>query len=219
MSLGQALKVALSSLFANKLRSSLTMLGMEIGVGAVITLMSIGQGAQAAVQAQFNSLGTNLVFVDPGTTSSGGVRVQAGSVNTLTYDDAKAIGDPANVPSAALTAPEVSVGGRLIYQSQNTFGRIKGVTVEYSDLHNYHVQQGNWFSDDQLQGSQRVVVLGATVAQTLFGSTSPIGLQLHIDHRRGRGEGRHRLRQSGHCRLRSANDDVCQALPCPRRRG
>ena len=181
MELTQALKVALGALLANKLRSSLTMLGMVIGVGAVITLMSIGQGAQAAVQEQFNSLGTNLVFVDPGTTSSGGVKTQAGTVNTLTYDDANAVSDPSNVPSASLVAPEQSTFGRLIYQSQNTVGRIKGATVDYSDLHNYHVAQGNWFSDDQAAGSARVVVLGATVAQTLFGTTSPVGLQLHID--------------------------------------
>src|SRR5712692_8968153 len=108
MGVGQSLKVALSSLLANKLRSSLTMLGMVIGVGAVITLMSIGQGAQAAVQAQFNSLGTNLVFVAPGTTSSGGIRAQAGTVQTLTYDDAQALTDPNNVPDAALVSPEVT---------------------------------------------------------------------------------------------------------------
>jgi putative ABC transport system permease protein len=181
MDLNQAVRVALSALFANKLRSSLTMLGMVIGVGAVITLMSIGQGAQAAVQQQFNSLGTNLVFVDPGTTNSGGVRAQAGSVNTLTYDDANALSNPDDVPSASLVAPEQSTFGRLIYQSQNTVGRIKGVTIDYSEMHNYHVAQGDWFSDDQVTGSARVVVLGATVAQSLFGTTNPVGLQLHID--------------------------------------
>ena len=181
MGVGQAVKVALISLLANKLRSALTMLGMVIGVGAVITLMSIGQGAQAAVQAQFDSLGTNLVFIDPGTTNSGGVRTQAGSVNTLTYDDANAIADQTQIPDATLVAPEVSTFGRLIYQANNTVGRIKGVTLDYSDLHNYHVQQGDWFSDDQLNGSARVVILGATVAQTLFPNVSPIGLQLHID--------------------------------------
>src|ERR1700726_1440529 len=108
MDVSQALKVAFTSLTANKLRSAPTMLGMVIGVGAVITLMSIGQGAQAAVQAQFNSLGTNLVFVDPGTPNSGGVRTQAGSVQTLTYDDAKAMSDPEAVPDATDVAPEVS---------------------------------------------------------------------------------------------------------------
>src|SRR6266516_1405639 len=132
MDFSQAVRVALGSLMANKLRSILTMLGMVIGVGAVITLMSIGQGAQAAVQQQFNSLGTNLVFIDPGTTNSGGVRTQAGSVQTLTYDDAKALGESDNVPSAALIAPELSTFGQIIYQSQNTIGRVKGVTPDFS---------------------------------------------------------------------------------------
>lgn len=181
MDVGQALRVACGSLIANKLRSVLTMLGMVIGVGAVITLMSIGQGAQAAVQAQFNSLGTNLVFVDPGTTNSGGVRTQAGTVQTLTYDDAKAMADSASVPSAALVSPEVYSFGRLVYQSQNTVGRINGIAPEYSQVHNYGVTQGDWITDDQLQGAANVVILGATVAQTLFGTTSPIGLQMRIN--------------------------------------
>src|SRR4029077_16238866 len=105
MGVGQSLRVALDSLLANKLRSSLTMLGMVIGVGAVITLMSIGQGAQAAVQEQFNSLGTNLIFVEPGTTNAGGVKTQAGSVQTLTYDDAKAINDE-STPDVTTVAPQ-----------------------------------------------------------------------------------------------------------------
>jgi putative ABC transport system permease protein len=181
MGLSQALRVALSSLLSNKLRSALTVLGMAIGVGAVITLMSIGQGAQAAVQAQFNSLGTNLVFVTPGTTSSGGIRVQAGSVNTLTYDDAKALADPNNVPDATLVSPELTTGGQLVFQSQNTFGRVYGVTAEYAQVHNYDVSQGSWISDDQVQGNANVVILGATVAQQLFPGGSPIGQELRIN--------------------------------------
>ena len=134
MDIGQALRVAFSSLLANKLRSSLTMLGMVIGVGAVITLMSIGQGAQAAVQDQFNSLGTNLVFIDPGTTNSGGVRAQAGSVQTLTYDDAKAMSDDTQVPDAALVAPETSTFGQIVvsgaehrWTSERRYPRVFGL--------------------------------------------------------------------------------------------
>jgi putative ABC transport system permease protein len=186
MDVGQAIRVAFSSLMANKLRSSLTMLGMVIGVGAVITLMSIGQGAQAAVQEQFNSLGTNLVFVDPGTTNSGGVRAQAGSVQTLTYDDAKAISDETQVPDASLVAPETSTFGQIVYQAQNTVGRVKGVTPEYSELHNYKVDHGDWFTDDQLQGGSQVAVLGATTAQSLFGATNPVGLQIRLNTGPGR---------------------------------
>jgi putative ABC transport system permease protein len=180
MGITQSLRVAFASLMSNRLRSILTILGMAIGVGAVITLMAIGQGAQAAVQAQFNSLGTNLIFITPGTTSSGGVRAQAGSVQTLTYDDAKAIEEPGNVPDAELVSPELTNGAQLIYQSQNTFGRVYGITAAYADAHNYTVAQGDWISDDQVQGASNVVVLGATTAQALFGGVSPIGLQLRI---------------------------------------
>jgi len=180
LDIGQAVKVAFSSLTANKLRTGLTMLGMVIGVGAVITLMSIGQGAQAAVQAQFNSLGTNLIFVDPGTTNSGGVRAQAGSVQTLTYDDAKAMVDPDAVPDETGVAPETSTFGQLIYQANNTVGRIKGITDTYADLHNYHVTQGDDFSADQVTGGAQVAILGATLAQGLYGTISPIGLTIHL---------------------------------------
>jgi len=180
LDVGQAVKVAFSSLTANKLRSALTMLGMVIGVGAVITLMSIGQGAQAAVQAQFNSLGTNLLFVDPGTTNSGGVRAQAGSVQTLTYDDAKAMQDPEAVPDQTGVAPETSTFGQIIYQSNNTVGRIKGITETYAELHNYHADQGDDFSQDQVTGGAQVAILGATLAQQLYGQTSPIGLTIHL---------------------------------------
>ena len=180
MDIGQAVKVAFSSLMANKLRTGLTMLGMVIGVGAVITLMSIGQGAQAAVQEQFNSLGTNLIFVDPGTTNSGGVRAQAGSVQTLTYDDAKAMVDDAAVPDETGVAPETSTFGQIIYQANNTVGRIKGITETYADLHNYHVTQGDDFSQDQVTGGAQVAILGATLAQELYGQISPIGLTIHL---------------------------------------
>jgi putative ABC transport system permease protein len=180
MGISQALRVAFASLMANKLRSILTILGMGIGVGAVITLMSIGQGAQAAVQEQFNSLGTNLIFIQPGTTSSGGIRAQAGTVNTLTYDDAQAVSDPNNVPDASLVSPELTTGAQFVYQSQNTFGRVFGVTSAYSDIHNYNIAQGAWLSDDQVQGNANVVVLGSVAAQTLFGSTNPIGLQVRL---------------------------------------
>jgi putative ABC transport system permease protein len=180
MDISQTLRVAIFSLSANKLRSALTILGMAIGVGAVITLMAIGQGAQASVQQQFNSLGTNLVFVQPGTTSSGGIRQQAGNVNTLTYQDAQAIEDPTNVPDAALVSPELTTFGQLVYHSQNTVGRVWGVTAEYAEAHNYEVAEGDWMTDQQVQGNANVVVLGPTVAQQLFGSLDPIGQELRI---------------------------------------
>ncbi len=182
--------MAFASLLANKLRTALTMLGLIIGVGAVITLVSIGQGTQAAVTQQFSSLGTNLVFVTPGTTSSGGVRIQAGSVNTLTYDDAQAIADPSNVPAALEVSPEVQAGGQMVYLSRNTFGQIVGVTATYADVHNYGVSQGAWISDDQVQAAANDIVLGATLTQTLFGDASPIGQSVRINAGGGAGGSR-----------------------------
>ena len=180
MGIFESVRVAFASLTANKLRSSLTMLGLIIGVGAVISLMAIGQGAQAAVATQFNSLGTNLVFVSPGTTSQGGVRQAAGSTNTLTYADAQAIADPSNIPSAAEVSPELTSGGQVIYQSHNTFGQIIGVAAAYSDVHNYQVANGDWISDTDVQARAKNVVMGATIAQTLFGSANPIGQTIEI---------------------------------------
>src|SRR5690242_13797313 len=127
MDAGQARRVDFSSLLAKKLRSSLTMMGMVIGVGAVITLMSIGQGAQAAVQEQFNSLGSNLVFIEPGTSNAGGIKTLAGTVPTLTYEDAKIIADPEKVPSAGVVAPQVFSPAQLIYGGTNSGGRVVGV--------------------------------------------------------------------------------------------
>ncbi len=166
------------------------MLGLIIGVGAVITLVSIGQGTQAAITQQFSSLGTNLVYVTPGTTRSGGVRIQAGSVNTLTYADAQAIADPTNVPAALEVSPEVQAGGQMVYQSQNTFGQIVGVTAAYADVHNYAVSQGAWISDDQVQAAANDIVLGASLAQTLFGDASPIGQSVRINAGGGTGGSR-----------------------------
>lgn len=180
MGLLESLHIAFNSLTANKLRSALTMLGLIIGVGAVISLMSIGQGAQAAVAAQFNSLGTNLVFVSPGTTSQGGVRQAAGSTNTLTATDATALADPSNVPSAAEVSPELTSGGQVIYRNQNTFAQVYGITPAYADVHNYQVASGDWISDTDIQGRAKNVVLGATLAQNLFPGIDPVGQIIDI---------------------------------------
>src|SRR5918997_67832 len=103
--IGESFKIALRALYANKLRTSLTMLGILIGVGAVIALLAIGQGAQAAVEKNFAFLGTNVIYVRPGFQMIGGVRTAAGSAPTLTYDDAVAIGEPGAAPAVAAVAP------------------------------------------------------------------------------------------------------------------
>jgi putative ABC transport system permease protein len=112
MDLGESVRVALRALGANKLRAVLTMLGVIIGVGAVISLMSIGTGVQVQVTNQIKSMGSNLLFVTPGATREGGVRTQAGSAPTLTAEDADAILDSGRVPGAVAVAPEAQNGGR-----------------------------------------------------------------------------------------------------------
>src|SRR6187551_3292989 len=112
MNFVESVRVALRALGANKLRAVLTMLGMVIGVGAVIALMSIGQGMQAGITSRIGSLGTNLLFVTPGATSTGGVRTQAGSAQTLTAEDADAIAE--SVPQVAAVAPEVSFRAQVV---------------------------------------------------------------------------------------------------------
>ena len=179
MGVGEAFRSAVQSLWAHRLRSGLTMLGLIIGVGAVIIIAAIGQGVQSVITAQLSSVGTNLVFVSPGTTKTNrGVAAQA--PQTITYDDAKAIADPANVPSAALVSPEASSFGQLIHGAQNTVGQISGVVPEYGAVHDYTVSQGDWISPEQLQAVSNVVVLGASVAQTLFGQTNPIGQLMRV---------------------------------------
>ncbi len=105
MNIVESLRIAAPSLSANKMRAALTMLGVIIGVAAVIALMGVGKGAQAAIDSQINSMGTNLLFVSPGATNNGGVRTAQGSAQTLTYADAQALSDPNNAPDIAAVAP------------------------------------------------------------------------------------------------------------------
>ena len=167
-----AVRVALRALGANKLRTTLTMLGIIIGVAAVIALMSIGRGAQAQVTSQIQSLGTNLLFIRPGATQQGGVKSSAGQAATLTLDDADAIASLANVVASA---PELDTGAQLLANGQNWSTRVIGVTDEYSAVRNTNVANGDWIARQQVDARSSVVVLGDTVAQQLFGDADPVG--------------------------------------------
>jgi putative ABC transport system permease protein len=178
----ESVRTALEALAANKLRSGLTMLGIVIGVGAVIALMSIGSGAQAAIAANIRSLGANLITITPGAVSQGGVSQGNGTAPTLTVADATAIADPNNVPDAAAVSPEDALPfhANLVYKGQNYQTRINAVTPAYADVHDFPTQLGSWFTDSDMQTGARVVVLGCTVAQQLFGSADPTGQTLSI---------------------------------------
>jgi len=175
----QSLRMALRNITANKTRSALTMLGIIIGVAAVIAMLSIGRGAQASITSQVQSMGTNLLYVRPGSTQSSGVRQEAGTAQTLTLEDAEALVD---LSSIVAVAPEVDSFGQMVYQSQNTRARIYGVTPEYTTVRNYTTAFGEGIASEQVTAQSLVVVLGNTTATTLFGdASSAVGKTIRID--------------------------------------
>ncbi len=182
MNLMESVRSALRSLSANKLRSALTMLGIIIGVAAVIALMGVGRGAQHAIDTQINSMGTNLLFVSPGAVNEGGVRQAQGSMQSLTYEDALALADPQNVPAAAGVAPEVRNFGQVVYLGNNTNTQIVGVTPDYENVRNYKVQSGEFVNQQNVNGRSLVAVIGANVANTLFGGGDPVGQSIRINN-------------------------------------
>jgi putative ABC transport system permease protein len=165
------------ALGANKLRTTLTMLGIIIGVAAVIALMSIGRGAQAQVTQQIQSLGTNLLFVRPGSTNQQGVRTGAGNAATLTLEDADAI---AGLAPVLAVAPEVQTGAQLLANGQNWNSRVLGVTDTYASVRNTEIAVGDWISRTQVDGRSSVLVLGDTVAQQLFPDGNPVGQTVRV---------------------------------------
>jgi putative ABC transport system permease protein len=175
-----SVRVALEALVANKLRACLTMLGIIIGVGAVISLLAIGQGASAAVATRFSSLGTNVLYVVPGQQTIGGVRSASGSAPTLTNDDAAAIA-AAGLPNVVAVAPERGTFGQVVAQGLNTNTRITGTTAAYQDVLDFYPAAGDFFTDDQVQAKALVCVLGTTTATNLFGDADPIGQTIRVN--------------------------------------
>ena len=166
-------RIALRALQVNRTRSALTMLGIIIGVAAVIAMVGIGAGATERIQAQIQSIGSNLIIVLPGSISSNGVRLGSGGVATLTTDDVKAIVD--ECPSVALTAPTVRGGVQVVYGSSNWATVVQGVTPDYMTLRDYTMMSGQFFTTQDVDASAKLAVLGETVAQNLFGDSDPTG--------------------------------------------
>jgi putative ABC transport system permease protein len=178
--LWENVRVALGGLVVNKMRSALTMLGVIIGVGAVIALMSIGEGAQASITEEITSIGTNLLFVSPGAFEGGPVRGAAGSAKSLTYDDAEAIADPLNVPDAVLVAPEFSQSTQVIFGDANVNVSVLGTTGAYRSTYNVEVASGRFIEEKDLDKRANVAVLGYQTAQDLFGGFDPIGQKIKV---------------------------------------
>ena len=160
---------AIESLNANKLRSMLTVLGIVIGVAAVIAMLSIGRGATASITSRIESIGTNLVYVSPGAIREGGVASAAGSAGTLTLDDANAM---IELPDVVGVAPEADGRAQAAYLGNNANTRLIGVTSDYQTVHNLNVADGAFVADSNVVARSSVVVLGSAVADTLFGGTA-----------------------------------------------
>src|SRR5262250_2444808 len=175
MNLLMIIRVAFRALVRNKMRAALTMLGIIIGVSAVIAMVSIGQGASASVQAQIESIGTNLLFVSAGAQNVGGVRSGTGDTgtNTLTVDDLDAI--KREVPSVSMVTPSVNARGQLVAGNMNWNTSIQGVSEQYPEIRKWSVQSGEFFSDAEVRTAARVLVIGQTVADDLFAGADPVG--------------------------------------------
>jgi len=178
MNLFAGIRIALRALRVNKLRSTLTMLGIIIGVAAVITMIAVGAGAQARVEDQIRGLGTNLIILFPGSVTSGGVRMGAGSRSTLTEDDAYAI--QREVRGVQAAAPTLRSTGQVVAGNNNWSTVFYGVTPEYFEARNWVVATGKIFDAADLSGSGKVALLGETVARSLFGDLDPVGQVIRV---------------------------------------
>ena len=166
-------KIALRAMLRNKMRTILTMLGMIIGVGAVIAVVSIGDGAKAQVEAQIATLGRNVVLVFSGNQSRGGVRSGWGGAGTLTLEDAYAI--KREVEGVDVVSPELRTGNQVAAGNQNWSTTIQGESEDYLDIRVWPLVDGAMFTAADVKGATKVAVIGKTVAQQLFGDSSPIG--------------------------------------------
>jgi len=162
----------------HKLRSFLTIMGIVIGVAAVISLMSVGKGAQASILSRIQSLGANLITISPGFVSSGGVRGGFGGAQSLTLEDAQAIAQ--QVPYIDLVAPSYSANMQLVAGSSNLNSRVTGVTPEYQGVYNLKTDVGSFFSESDYEEGARVVVLGSTVKTTLFADNDPVDQKMRL---------------------------------------
>ncbi|MGE5141776.1 MAG: ABC transporter permease, partial [Rudaea sp.] len=180
MNIIESFRIAMRSLGANKMRAGLTMLGVIIGVAAVIALVSIGRGMSAAVTAQVESIGTNLLFVRPGSSQQGGVRGAEGSAGTLTLEDGQALN---GIQGIVGVAPEVDSFGQVVYSGNNINSRIIGVTPDYQDVRNFHPVEGEYISSTNVSARSLVACIGSQVAAQLFdGGQDPVGQSIRINN-------------------------------------
>ena len=168
------LKIALRALANNKLRGFLTMLGIIIGVATVITMLAIGQGSKRSIQAQISEMGSNMIMIQPGADMRGGVRQDASAMETLKLQDYEDIVNETRYVSA--TSPSVNSSGQAIYGANNAPTTVYGISPDYMEIRRYEVEDGDMFSDQDVQTAAKVCVIGKTVVDNLFpGGENPVG--------------------------------------------
>jgi putative ABC transport system permease protein len=172
------LKISFRALWGNKMRSGLTLLGIIIGVGSVITMLAVGSGARAQITAQISSIGSNLLIVVPGSTTSGGVRMGAGTQSTLTLADAEAIAR--ECPDVADVAPVLNGTAQVVYGHQNWSTIVTGTTPGMLNVRDWSLSQGEAFTDQDVKSAAKVCLVGQTVVDNLFGDGSPTGRIIRI---------------------------------------
>ncbi|HVE40896.1 MAG TPA: ABC transporter permease [Planctomycetota bacterium] len=176
----RAFKVALTALSANKLRSTLAVLGIVIGVGAVIAMVAMGKGAQVKIEEGITKMGVNMIFVYPGAVSKGASGAKTSSAETLCLEDCDAI---AKIEHVAAVAPEVRRTYQIKYMNRNEAAQVIGTTPSHLQIRNFSVEHGAYFDKSAILGRLRVCVMGASIARKLFGGIDPIGRMIQIDRK------------------------------------
>jgi putative ABC transport system permease protein len=180
MDLLAIVRIAMRALARNKLRSMLTMLGIIIGVGAVIAMVSVGQGAQQQAQQQIQAMGSNMLFVQSGTVNRGGMRMGWGATKTLVYDDLLAI--MRECPSVVTAAPGSQAAAQVVFGNDNWATNINGTEPQYFDIRSWPLAEGTSFTQDDVTTAANVAVIGETVRKNLFGATDPVGQTVRINN-------------------------------------
>ena len=178
MNILNLLKVSLRAVASNKLRSFLSMLGIIIGVGAVITMMSIGQGSKESIREELAKQGTNLLTIRPGADMRGGVRRDPSQMQTLKPADLEAIMNEKKY--VTYVSPEVSSSGQVIYGNNNTTSTIYGESTDYLKIRQWEMQDGDFFTEEDIRKSAKVCVVGKTIVDELFGGGDPIGKNIRF---------------------------------------
>jgi len=180
MNLTQILRIAMRALARNKLRSALTMLGIIIGVAAVIAMVSVGQGAQQQAQQQIAAMGSNVLFVGAGTVSRGGMSMGWGATKSLVSDDVTAI--LRECPAIRAAAPGTQASVQAVFGNDNWSTRVTGTEPQFFDIKVWTFQEGGPFTQEDVDGANNVAVIGETVRKNLFGATDPLGQTIRVNN-------------------------------------